>query len=141
MDQRERSNKELKSKGRVERRFSGESKVKGFQYRKTSPRQCPAFGKGINLFYSQVGQGQTVSPGAEQRHFGLQTSREAGSSKQVIEYDCNSKSKSKAVFQHRSELAFSLQQNSIPQSCGKENEDLSVVRWIFLGVSTIFASV
>ena len=48
MDQRERSNEELKSKGRREREIQWGSKVKGFSVsQKTSPRECPAFGKGI----------------------------------------------------------------------------------------------
>ena len=47
-DQRERSNEEIKSKGRIEKEIQWGSKVKGFSVsRKTSPRECPAFGKGV----------------------------------------------------------------------------------------------
>ena len=56
------------------------------------------------------GQGQTVSLRAEQRHFSLQSSRGAGSSRQAIECDYNNKSKSKKVSHMKSELASSLQQ-------------------------------
>jgi len=48
MDQRERNNEELKSKGRIEREIQWGSKVTGFSVsHKTSPRECPAFGKGV----------------------------------------------------------------------------------------------
>ena len=57
------------------------------------------------------GQGQTISPSAEQRHFSLQSSRGAGYSRQAIKYDYN-KSKEKQVKQTvsnmESELASSL---------------------------------
>ena len=43
IDQRERSNEELKSNGRIEREMQWGSEVKGLQYCKTSPRECPAF--------------------------------------------------------------------------------------------------
>ena len=58
------------------------------------------------------GQGQIIFPGAEQRHFSLQSSRRAGSSRQAIEYNYNDKSNEKqvkvTVCNRESELAFSL---------------------------------
>ena len=48
MDQKERNNEELKSKGRIEREIQWGSKVTGFSVScKTSPTECPAFGKGV----------------------------------------------------------------------------------------------
>ena len=48
IDQRERSNEELKSKGRVEREMHWGSKVKGHSaLQKTSPREWTAFGRGV----------------------------------------------------------------------------------------------
>ena len=47
IDQRERSNEELKSKGRIGGRGSGEVKWKGLQSCKTSPREWSAFGRGV----------------------------------------------------------------------------------------------
>ena len=55
-----------------------------------------AFFQGKLLFIA--GQRQTISPWAEQRHFSLQSSRGAGSSRQAFEYDYNNKSKSKKQF-------------------------------------------
>ena len=46
-DQRERSNEELKSNGRIEREMQWGSEVKGLQYCKTSPREWPAFRRGV----------------------------------------------------------------------------------------------
>ena len=43
------------------------------------------------------GQGQIIFPGAEQRHFSLQSSRMAGSSRQAIEYNYNDKCDEKQV--------------------------------------------
>ena len=62
------------------------------------------------------GQGQTISPQTEQRHFCLQSSRGAGSSRQAIEYDYNKSHEQQVkerVSNMESELAFS-QQHSAP---------------------------
>ena len=111
IDQRERSNEELKSKGRIERETQWRNKVKGSSVLQNISKGITSLWKGcVNLFYSQLGRDKFSSPGAEQRHFGLQSSRGAGSSRQAIEYDYNSKSKSKkTVSNMESELASSLQ--------------------------------
>ena len=55
-------------------------------------------------------QEQTLSPGTEQRHFSLLSSRGAESSRQAIEYDYNNKSNRKAnqrnSFQHGVRIGF-----------------------------------
>ena len=51
IDQRERSNEELKSNGRIEREMQWGSEVKGRQYCKTSPREWPAFRRGMLISY------------------------------------------------------------------------------------------
>ena len=61
------------------------------------------------------GQWQAISPWAEQRHFSLQSSRGAGSSRQIIEYDYNNKASKRKVSNMESKLAISLQQ-SLPQT-------------------------
>ena len=65
----------------------------------------------VNLFYSQVGRDKAISPGAEQRHFSLQSNRGAESSRQAIDYDYNNKSKSKKQFPTWSENWFPLCHN------------------------------
>jgi len=47
IDQRERSNEELKSTGRIEREMQRGSAVEGSQSSETSPRECPAFRRGV----------------------------------------------------------------------------------------------
>ena len=47
IDQRERINEKLKSKGRIEREMQWGSKVKGLQSCKTSPRECLAFRRDV----------------------------------------------------------------------------------------------
>ena len=97
IDQRERSNEELKSKGRIERERQWASKVKGSSvFQNISKGMSSLWKRCVNLFYSQVVRDK-LSPGAEPRHFSLQSSREAGTSRQAIEYDYN-KSKSKKQF-------------------------------------------
>ena len=61
IDQRERSNEELKSNGRIEREMQWGSEVKGLQYCKTSSREWAAFGRGVLLssIHSWTG---TISP-------------------------------------------------------------------------------
>ena len=47
IEQRERSNEELKSKGRIEREIRWGIKWKGLQSGDTSPRECPTFRRGV----------------------------------------------------------------------------------------------
>ena len=109
IDQRERSNEELKSKGRIERERQWASKVKGSSvFQNISKGMSSLWKRCVNLFYSQVVRDK-LSPGAEPRHFSLQSSREAGTSRQAIEYDYNNKRKSKKLSNLESELASSLQ--------------------------------
>ena len=55
IDQRERSNEELKSKGRLEREMCWASKVKGYSALQNISKGTDSFRKGcVNLFYSQV---------------------------------------------------------------------------------------
>ena len=42
--------------------------------------EWPAFGRGVLILPFTVEQGQTISPGAEQKHFSLQSSKGAGCS-------------------------------------------------------------
>ena len=57
IDQRERSNEELKSKGRLERERQWGSKVKGSSVLRNISRGMSSLQKGcVNLFYSQVGR-------------------------------------------------------------------------------------
>ena len=57
IDQRERSNKELKSKDRIERQTQWGSKVKGSSVLQNNSRRMSSLQKGyVNLFYSQVGR-------------------------------------------------------------------------------------
>ena len=51
-------------------------------------------------------QWQAISPWAEQRHFSIQSSRVAGSSRQIVEYDYNNKSKSEKHFLHEVQIGF-----------------------------------
>ena len=118
--------------------------MKGFSVsRKTSPRECPALGKGVLTSSIHRWAGQTISPGAEQKHFSLQSSRGAGFPRQATEYDCNNKSKSKKQFPTRSQIWLSpWNKTPFHKLAGKsEWRSFCLVRWIFLGVSTIFASV
>ena len=97
IDQRERSNEELKSKGRIERERQWASKVKGSSvFQNISKGMSSLWKRCVNLFYSQVVRDK-LSSGAERRHFSLQSSREAGTSRQAIEYDYNNKSSEKQV--------------------------------------------
>ena len=86
IDKRERTKEELKSKGRRRGRFSGEVKWESLQSWKTFPREWKPFWRGI-LLLSPGGQGQIISPWAEQRDFSLRSGRGIGTSKQAIEYD------------------------------------------------------
>ena len=91
IDQRERSNEELKSKGRIERERQWASKVKGSSvFQNISKGMSSLWKRCVNLFYSQVVRDK-LSPGAEPRHFSLQSSRGARSSRQAILYDYNNK--------------------------------------------------
>ena len=57
IDQRERSNEELKSKGRIERERQWGSKVKGSSVLQNISKGMASLWKGcVNLFYSQVGR-------------------------------------------------------------------------------------
>ena len=57
IDQREGSNKELKSKGRLEREMQWVSKVKGSSVLQNISKGMASLWKGcVNLFYSQVGR-------------------------------------------------------------------------------------
>ena len=93
-DQRERSNEKRKSKDRTEREMQWGSKVKGssvlqnISKEMASPQKCC-----VKSLLFTGGQGQTISPGPEQRHFSLQSSRGAVSSRNAMKYDCNNKSK------------------------------------------------
>ena len=61
IDQRERSNEELKSKGRVEREMQWGSKVKWSSVLQNIPKGMSMLQKGcINLFYSQGGDKQSL---------------------------------------------------------------------------------
>ena len=110
IDQRERSNEELKSKGRIERETQWRNKVKGSSVLQNISKGITSLWKGcVNLFYSQLGRDKFSSPGAEQRHFGLQSSRGAGPSKQANEKNYNNKSNEKQVkesFQHGVRIGF-----------------------------------
>ena len=112
IDQRERSNEELKSKGRIKEMQRGRKEKSSVL--QIISKGMPSLLKGcVNLFYSQVGRDK-LSPWAEQRHFSLQSSRGAGSFRQAIEYNYNNKSKSKKVSNMESKLASSLQNNFYP---------------------------
>ena len=122
IDQRERSNEELKSKGGIERERQWGSKPKGSSVFQNISRGMSSLWKGcVNLFYSQVVRDK-LSPWAVQRHFSLQSSREAGASRQAIEYDYNNKSSEKQVKETvsnmESELASSLQYNHWQEDVG-----------------------
>ena len=57
IDQSERSNEELKSKGRIEREMHWGSKVKGSSVLQNISKGMSSLQKGcVNLFYSQVGR-------------------------------------------------------------------------------------
>ena len=63
IDQRERSNEELKSKGRLEREMCWGSKVKGYSALQNISKGTDSFRKGcVNLFYSQVGREKLSLP-------------------------------------------------------------------------------
>ena len=97
IDQRERSNEELKSKGRIKREMQWGSKAKGSRVLQNISKGKESLQKrcAISLISSiHRWQGQMISPWAEQRHFSLQVSRGAGSSWQATKYDYNNKSKS-----------------------------------------------
>ena len=75
IDQRERSNEELKSKGRIERERQWASKVKGSSvFQNISKGMSSLWKRCVNLFYSQVVRDK-LSPGAEPRHCSLQSSK------------------------------------------------------------------
>ena len=62
IDQRERSNEELKSKGRIERERQWGSKVKGSSVLQNISKGMVSLWKGcVNLFYSQVGRDKLFS--------------------------------------------------------------------------------
>ena len=116
IDQRERSNEELKSKGRIKKEMQWGRKVKGSSVLQNISKGMPSLLKGcVNLFYSQVGRDK-LSPWAEQRHFSLQSSRGAGSFRQAIEYNYNNiiiiiiiiKASRKNSFQHGVKIGFLL---------------------------------
>ena len=57
IDQRKRSNEELKSKGRIEREMEWGSKLKGSSVFQNISKGMSSLWKGsVNLFYSQVGR-------------------------------------------------------------------------------------
>ena len=63
IDQRERSNEELKSKGRIERERQWASKVKGSSvFQNISKGMSSLWKRCVNLFYSQVGRDKLSFP-------------------------------------------------------------------------------
>ena len=105
-----------------------------------------SFQKGcVHLFYSQEGRDKLSLSWAKALQFTVK--HRAEFSRQAIEYDYNNKNKSKKQFQTWSQNWLPPCNNfplskPIPQSCGKrEWQPFCLVRWIFLGLSTIFASV
>ena len=103
-----------------------------------------SFQKGcVHLFYSQEGRDKLSLSWAKALQFTVK--QRAGSSRQAIEYDYNNKNKKQFPMWSQNWLPpcnnFPLSK-PIPQSCGKrEWQPFCLVRWIFLGLSTIFASV
>ena len=82
--QRERSNEELKLKGRIEKERQWGSKVKGPSVLQNISKGMSHLRKGCaHLSYSQVDRDRLISPSAKQRHFSLQSSTRAGSSSSV----------------------------------------------------------
>ena len=111
IDQREGRNKELKSKGRIEREMQWVSKVKGSSILQNISKGMANLWQGcVNLFYSQVGRDKLSLPELKK---GTLVYSQTESSWQAIEYDYNNKSNKKQVKEtvsnKRSELAFSLQ--------------------------------
>ena len=105
-----------------------------------------SFQKGcVHLFYSQEGRDKLSLSWAKALQFTVK--HRAEFSRQAIEYDYNNKNKSKKQFQTWSQNWLPPCNNfplskPIPQTCGKrEWQPFCLVRWIFLGLSTIFASV
>ena len=87
--QRERSNEELKLKGRIEKERQWGSKVKGSSVLQNISKGMPCLRKGcVHLFYSQVDRDRLISPSAKQRHFSLQSSRWTGFSSSV-QFSCS----------------------------------------------------
>ena len=130
IDQRERSNEELKSKGRIERERQWGSKVKGSSVLQNISKGMASLWKGcVNLFYSQVGRdklslrepnkstlvySQAEGQGPPGKPLSMIKIARAKST-------CFTKSKSRKVSNLESELASSLQRRCWVQCHSQAN--------------------
>ena len=114
IDQRERSNEELKSKDRVERETQWGNKVKGSSVLQNICKGITSLWKGgVNLFYSQVGRDKLFSELNKGTLVYSQAEGQDPPSKplSIIIIIKAMKSKSKKVCNMESELASFLQQH------------------------------
>ena len=121
------------------------SKVKGSSVLQNISKGMFSLQKGcVNLFYSQVTRTNSLSM-SWTKALQFTVKQRAGSSRQAIEYDYNNKNKKQFPMWSQNWLPpcnKSTLSKSIPQSCGKREWcPFCLVRWIFLGVSAVFASV
>ena len=107
IDQREGSNVELKTKGRIERELQWGRKVKESSALQNCSKGMSRLQKGcIHLFYSQVGRNKLSIQELSKGTLVYSQAEEQGPLNQAIMYDCNNKSKSKKQFQHGLSIGF-----------------------------------
>ena len=95
IDERERSNEELKSKGRIEK---GSGEVKVSSVLQNISKGMARLWKGcVNLFYSQVGRDKLSLYELNKGTLVYSQAEGQGPLRQVIKYDCNNRSNEKQV--------------------------------------------
>ena len=112
-DQKERSNKELTSKGRIESERQWGSKVKGASVLQNISKEMASLWKEcVNFFFSQVGKDKLSFYELNRGTSVYSQAQGQGPLRQAIKYDYNNKSNKKqvkgTVSNMESNLAFSL---------------------------------
>ena len=106
IDQRERSNEELKSKGRTKKEMQWGREVKGSSVLQNISKGMPSLLKGCaNFFYSQLGRDK-LSPRAEQRLLIYSQAERQGPSGKSLNTIIIIKASQKNSFQHVVKIGF-----------------------------------
>ena len=148
VDQRERSNEELKTKGRIESERQWGSKVKGSSAMQNISKWMASLWKGYVNLCLQMGRDRLPFYELNKSSLVYSQAEGQGPLRQAMKYDYNNKSNKKQVKETVYNMDWEL--TSSLQHCRSLSHNLvekkgfwpfCLVRWIFLGVSAIFASV
>ena len=143
VDQRERSNEELKTKGRIESERQWGSKVKGSSAMQNIFKGMASLWKGYVNLCLQMGRDKFSLH--EQNEGTLVYCQVEGQGPgKPLSMSIITKASQRNSFQYGLRIDFlpATLSQSLPLSCGKKGcWSFCLVRWIFLGVSAVFASV